>query len=412
VEAPGSSAPILDLDSDAAPRRERVTQRLYYTNAYLTEFEAAPVEVSEEGRRVYLDSTAFYPTSGGQPHDLGVIDGIPVRDVVDEGDRIAHVLERGFTSQHRVRGAVDWARRFDHMQQHTGQHLLSAVFAELFDAPTVSVHFGDEYATMDLGTQSLSLDQLATAEERANQILFENRPVMVSFEDSDAAAGLRKASDRTGVLRVVSIQDLDRSACGGTHVAATGEIGVILVRGTERVRDSMRVQFLCGARAVRRARSDYRSAAQIAAALSCGIDEVPDLAGKQQARLKDSEQRLRRLERELAELRAQSLYASSEPTSNGMRLVFVPSDEGLDATRALAQALARLPKVLAVGAVDDPPTLLIATSADSGLDASKLLRDAIVPHSGRGGGSPRMAQGSLPSIDAVRSAAKAVTAGG
>ena len=197
---------------------------------------------------------------------------------------------------------------------------------------------------------------------------------------------------------------------GGTHAAATGEVGVILVRGTERVRDALRVQFLCGGRAVRRARTDYRSAAHVAAALSCALDEVPDLASKQQARLRESEQRLRRLERDLAELQAQALHASSAPASNGTRHISIPSQHGVDAARALALALARLPGVLAVGAVEDPPTLLIATSADSGLDASKLLRDAIGPYSGRGGGSPRMAQGSLPSIDAVRSAARAVTA--
>jgi alanyl-tRNA synthetase len=145
--------------------------------------------------------------------------------------------------------------------------------------------------------------------------------------------------------------------------------------------------------------------------LSCGIDEVPELAAKQQTRLRESDQRLRRLERELAELRAQSLYAAAVPGSNGLRRISVPSDEGMEAARALTQALTKLPQVLAVAAVENPPTLLVASSADSGVDAAKLLREAIAPHGGRGGGSPRMAQGSLPSAQAVRDAARAVSSG-
>src|SRR5262249_17507973 len=158
--------------------------------------------------------TAFYPTSGGQPFDTGTIAGAPVLDVVDEGDRIAHVMGAA-VDRDEVECVVEWARRFDHMQQHSGQHLLSAVMAGLFGIATLSVHFGAESSTVDLETPSLSADQVIAAELRANQAVFENRPITVHFAQNTDELGLRKASERTGVLRVVSIEGLDRSACGG-----------------------------------------------------------------------------------------------------------------------------------------------------------------------------------------------------
>jgi len=183
-----------------------MTVRHYYTDAYRAEFTAAIVERSGDGTRVYLDETAFYPTSGGQPHDVGTLGGVAVVDVVDEDERIAHVLAAPLGgSEPRLVGRIDWVRRYDHMQQHTGQHLLSAVFEDMFGAKTVSVHFGPESSTLDLDVESLTHEQLVAAETRANELVGEARPVVVTFEDAQAAQGLRKASERTGTLRVVSI---------------------------------------------------------------------------------------------------------------------------------------------------------------------------------------------------------------
>ncbi|MEO6878436.1 MAG: alanyl-tRNA editing protein, partial [Gemmatimonadaceae bacterium] len=213
-----------------------MTDRLYYTDAYRTSFSAEIVDRSEDGLRVYLNATAFYPTSGGQLHDLGTLGGVAVVDVVDEDDRIAHVLASPLGAAGSVHGEIDRARRLDHMQQHTGQHLLSAVFEDLFGYSTVSVHFGPDYSTLDLSAESVTRAQLLAAEARANAVVGENRPVAVTFEDAATAAGLRKASDRQGMLRVVSIDAVDRSACGGTHVRSTAEIGPVLVRSTEKIR--------------------------------------------------------------------------------------------------------------------------------------------------------------------------------
>src|SRR5437868_5035365 len=171
------------------------TTRLYYTDSYLTTFEARVVDVAEDGRRVYLDQTAFYPTSGGQPHDVGTLGDVRITDVIDEGDRIAHVLETPLASNAGtgdVQGRITWERRFDHMQQHTGQHLLSAVLEDAFGYHTVSVHFGRDYSSLDLDVDSIGDERLVEAEARANVIGGENRPVTTGFEDASQATGLRK----------------------------------------------------------------------------------------------------------------------------------------------------------------------------------------------------------------------------
>src|SRR5215469_6918926 len=180
------------------------TERLYYNDCYLQEFAAQVVDRADDGRRVYLDRTAFYPTSGGQPFDLGTIGGIAVKEIVDEEDRIAHVLEAPLAKT-EVEGRIDWSRRFDHMQQHTGQHLLSAVLVELYDITTVSFHMGAVTSTIDVATPSLDPKRLERVEERSAQIVWEARPVTISYEDSSADLGLRKASARTGTLRIVAI---------------------------------------------------------------------------------------------------------------------------------------------------------------------------------------------------------------
>jgi alanyl-tRNA synthetase len=381
-----------------------MTIRLYYTDAYRTAFTANVVDRSDDGLRVYLDETAFYPTSGGQPHDLGTLGGVSVVDVVDEEDRIAHVLASPLTgTSGPVEGAVDWVRRRDHMQQHTGQHLLSAVFEDLFGAKTVSVHFGPDYSTLDLDAESIARDGLVMAERRANEIVAEARPVTVTFEDAASAAGLRKASERAGTLRIVSISDLDRSACGGTHVRSTAEIGVILLRSIEKVRKSTRVEFVCGERAVRRARHDYETLVGIASSLSASIDDAASLVSAQADRLKESDNARKKLEKELASYRVRERYDSASADANGVRTIVIRDASSIDELRALAQAAFTLPKVVVVGALNSPPSVLLASSEDSGVDSGKMLKEKLTAAGGRGGGSPRLAQGSVPDSAALDS---------
>jgi alanyl-tRNA synthetase len=387
------------------------TTRLYYTDSYLTNFNARVTDVSENGTRVYLDSTAFYPTSGGQPHDIGTLGGAPVADVIDEGERIAHVLSSPVSADAgELSGAIDWERRFDNMQQHTGQHLLSAVLEELFGHHTVSVHFGRDSSSLDLDVDTITTDRIIRAEARANEIVAENRRVSTSFEDASRATGLRKASDREGTLRIIEIEGLDRSACGGTHVRATGEIGAILIRKAERMKKAMRLEFVCGLRAVRRARGDFDALSRIASSLSAALDDAPALVSAQTQQLRTAENERRRQERELAAFRARALYDASSPDRGGRRIVRHTA-ASLDELRALAQGVTTLPNAALIGTVADPPALLLAASEDTGVDAGRVLREAVTKVGGRGGGSPRVAQGTVPGPAELEQAASAIASG-
>jgi alanyl-tRNA synthetase len=382
-----------------------MTTRLYYTDSTLLEFTARVAELADGGRRVYLDRTALYPTSGGQPHDLGTLDGVAVVDVVDEGDRVAHLLAAPLTAGvgDEIAGVVDAARRRDHMEQHTGQHLLSAVFAELSGAETLSVHFGAETSTLDLGVERLSRERLVEAEARANALVAEARMVRVTFEDAATAAGLRKPSGRAGTIRVVGIDGVDRSACGGTHVATTAAVGPVLLRRVERVRQATRVEFVCGGRALRRARADQEALAAIAAGLSTAPDEAASAVRAQGEQLRAARDEARRLAEAVAAHEARALWNEAAPGPDGVRRIAQrAASGGVESLAAVARAAAELPRTLYVGWADAPaPAVLVATSADSALDAGALLRAALATHGGRGGGSTRIAQGKAESVEAL-----------
>ncbi len=381
-----------------------MTDRLYYHDSYLTEFRARVVGVSPDAaspdrQRIYLDRTAFYPTSGGQPFDTGTLSGFKVIDVLDEGDRIAHVLSQAL-AETEVEGRIDAGRRFDHMQQHTGQHLLSAVLLGMFDAPTVSFHLGAESSTIDVA-RPLEPDQLRHAEHRANQIVFENRPVSIGFQHSSEDLGLRKPTEREGEVRIVSIEGLDRSACGGTHVRATGEIGSILLRKLDRIRGNLRIEFLCGGRAVARARADFEALSEIARVFSAPLDDTPAMVESQREKLQETDRLRRRLATELAEASGRELYAATSPNADGIRRVLRRVESLGDESRAEAQSFTRAGRAIFLGVTENPPSVLLAASQDSGVQAGDLLKRALNAAGGRGGGNASLAQGSVPSKEAL-----------
>lgn len=386
-----------------------MTARLYYQDSYLKEFPASVIETAEGGRRVYLDRTAFYPTSGGQPHDTGVIAGAPVIDVIDEGERIAHLTSEP-VAPGEAECRIAWPRRFDHMQQHTGQHLLSKVLIEMYGAETVGFHLSAASATVDIAG-SITDEQAAAAELRAHEVVSENRPVIISFEDASEAAGLRKPAEREGTLRIVTIADFDRSACGGTHVRATGEIGPIFIRKIERVHANTRLEFLCGARAVRRARADFNAVSQIARAFSAAPEETPALVARQAQALDASEKIRRKLAAELAVRNGRELYEATPPDPAGLRFAFRRAAKGSldDEVRGLAQGFTAGARACLVYIVEDPPSLLVSVSKDAGIHAGNVVKNAVSAFGGRGGGSAQTAQGSVPSrncLDALAAAVK------
>lgn len=351
-----------------------MTERLYYSDSYLTTFEARIVEEADSGHRIYLDRTAFYPASGGQPSDRGTLGGRALVDVVEEGERVAHIVEAPIADR-AVAGTIDWERRFDFMQQHTGQHLLSAVFAERFGLETVSVHLGDDASTIDLQTSSFDPALLAAAEEIANREIAANRPTQVTFEDAATASGLRKASAREGMLRIVAIEGLDRSACGGTHVRATGEIGAILLGRTEKVRQTTRVEFYCGLRAIQTTRSSG--------------DTLRKQVSELQERIAAADKELRKLSAELAGYRGRELHATTPPGPDGLRRFLRRADGIDDGIRAEAQAFTVYGKALYLAVTGD--AILLAVSADSGWHAGNRIKPLVT----KGGGSATMAQGAV-----------------
>lgn len=388
-----------------------MTERLYYEDSYLTEFDARVVEVRDGGLRVVLDRTAFYPASGGQPYDTGTLNGARVTAVEeDDSGCVVHVLESPLTATEQAHGVIDWARRFEHMQQHTGQHLLSAVFEQLFGFKTVSFHMGATASTIELDAPSVTPAQLGAAERRANELAWQDVPVHVSFEDAASAEGLRKEPGREGLLRIITIEGIDRSACGGTHVRSTGQIGAILVRKTERIRGQTRVEFLCGVRAVERARADYEALDRTARVFSAAMDDVPQAAAAALEQAKEAEKARRKLTLELAELRGRALYAACEPDARGLRVHVERVEKGPigDEMRALAQSFCAGGQGVFVAACSDPPSILLAAGEATGIEAGARLKAALEKCGGRGGGSARIAQGSLPSAEVLEALVRAL----
>ena len=356
------------------------------------------MDLGADRTRAVLDKTAFYPTSGGQPNDLGAIGGIPVIDVIDEDDRVVHVLERPLANDTaEVDCTVEWTRRWDHMQQHTGQHLLSAVLADLYGMQTVSFHMGAASSTIDLETSALSAAQIEAAEARANAVIHENRPVGTSFEDAATVTGLRKPTGRAGIIRVVTIDALDRSACGGTHVRSTGEIGVILLRSIDKIRGNLRLEFVCGRRAVETARSDYNALDRAARAFSAKLDEVPQVAASMLERLKEAEKTRRKLEMDLADFRGRALYSETAPSNNGVRIFekLLPTGPLGEEIRNEANAFTAGAKSVYIAIAESPASAMLAASPDANVHCGNVLKQALANFGGRGGGSQTMAQGSF-----------------
>ena len=369
-----------------------LTDRLYYHDSYLFDFTAEVLSRSFDGLRLELDRTAFYPTSGGQPFDTGTLSGIPVVDVIEEGDALIHVLAHPWPDDlTRVEGHINSVRRLDHMRQHSGQHLLSAVMAENFSLATVSFHLGPDYATVDVEPATASAEMLLAIEERVNARLLENLALSVSFEDASLAQGLRKAPDRTGLLRIVTMDGLDRSACGGTHVRHTGEIGCVVLGKTEKVRKAQRIEFYCGERARRALRERLNAAEQSAATL--------------RDRLAESDKLRRKLSLELAVIAGQRRFAESVPDQSSSFVWMEEVEEIGEEIRASVDAFLSNPGTLAVILGTKGTSILLGAHASLNLDCGKLLKAQLDAKGGRGGGSSKLAQGTLPSLEVLRSLA-------
>jgi alanyl-tRNA synthetase len=401
-----------------------MTDRLYYHNSFLYDFEAEVEEIPASQRpAVILNRSAFYPTSGGQIFDIGTIsiDGnqaLRVTEVADTEDgRVVHYLEapvKDLPPGTRVRGQIDATRRRDHMQQHSGQHVLSAAFVRLHNLHTVSFHMADDYCSIDLDTPNLTKEQIESAERLANEIIFENRPVDIRFVSREEAGklGLRKlpAADRDE-LRIVDIHEFDLSACGGTHVRQTGQIGCILLRKAERVRQGWRIEFVAGQRAVATARRDFTTLTETAGLFSAQIYDVPQQARKSLEEVRALRKQREQAQEELAAAQAAGLL-SETLESNGRRIVIrTLSDRDMNSLKLLAQKLTRLATnvVALLASTSPPPSLVFAQSAGQPFDMGALMKQTMATLNGRGGGSKDMAQGGVPSANGLEAALDAAS---
>src|SRR5882724_11094599 len=379
------------------------TERLYYSDSHLIEFEARVIDKTERvsgWTAVTLDRTAFYPTGGGQPSDTGTLDGNHVLECIDDEETgILHVIqgrppEVGAT----VKGRIDWARRLDHIQQHTGQHILSQALVTLFNAPTRGFRVLHESCEVDVELINPTNERIERAVVLANNVIWEDREITIRNVTADEAARLplRKDSSRDGELRLIEIEGFDLTPCGGTHAYRTGEVGMVAVRSWERAKGLTRIEFVAGVRALADYRRANKSAGAIAGLFSASRDEAPSLAARMIEESKGLQRRVRALEQVAARVEADDLIEKAEVLADSTRLVSqIFEDRDADSLKKLALALISRPYTIALlGSRDrDTALLVFARSVDATGDMNALMREACARLDGHGGGKADMAQG-------------------
>jgi alanyl-tRNA synthetase len=386
-----------------------VTERLYYSDSHLIEFDARVVDVTARvsgWTALVLDRTAFYPTGGGQPSDTGTLNGARVVECIDDGDNgVLHVVQGAAPSRgDAVRGRVDWSRRLDHMQQHTGQHILSQALVKLFNAPTRSFRVLDTSCQIDVELNNPATDLIERAVELANNVIWENRAITIRNVTSGESAELplRKEPARDGDLRLIEIEGFDLTPCGGTHAYRTGEVGIIAVRSWERAKGLTRIEFVAGMRALADYRKANKSAREVAALFSTGRDDAPQLAAQMVEEHKELNRRIRALEELAAAAEAEKLLATAR--DGVISAIFDGRDA--ESLKKLAQALIAHPQTIALLASRDHDTarLVFARSADAVGDMNTLMREACALLDGRGGGKPEIAQGGGKRVERLQEA--------
>ena len=411
------------------------TERLYYQDSHLIEFEARVVDVTERvsgWTAVVLDRTAFYPTGGGQPSDTGTLNGARVVECIDDGDSgVLHVVQGAAPALDAVvAGRVDWSRRLDHMQQHTGQHILSQALVKLFDAPTKSFRVLDQSCEIDVELADPTTEIIERAVELANNVIWEDRVITIHNVSAEEAAAmpLRKESAREGELRLIGIEDFDLTPCGGTHAYRTGEVGMIAMRSWGHAKGLTRIEFVAGVRALADYRKANRVAREVAALFSTGRDDAPQNAAQLIEENKELHRRVRMLEEVEARVEAERLLASASVLANGTRVVRhvfgdssargaasvlnSASAPNAEFVKNVGHALIANPQTVALLASRDKDTarLVFARSVDAVGDMNVLMREACALLDGRGGGRPDMAQGGGKNIDKLDEALNRATA--
>ena len=383
-----------------------MTTKLYYSDSYLQKFSSKVQKSTliDDMPAIFLEQTAFYPTSGGQPHDTGTINDIEVLDVYEnESNDIVHIMKQPVEDRDVV-GRIYWERRFDHMQQHTGQHLLSQAFIKKCNADTISFHLGDESATLDLNQTGLSAETISAVEEFTNRIVYENRQVIghiISINELDHFP-VRKPASVDGKIRIIEIENFDYSPCGGTHCSRTGEIGAVKINRHENYKDGTRIHFKCGIRALRDYQEKSKILKQIGEHLSTGEPELYRNIKKLQLELKSLRREHGDLKNRYLDHEARAIFAERKDLENLDIISKVFTDRDPKELKLLAQKLVQYGAntvVLFGTETGGKASLLFLRSEAIPIDMGKLMQQACAVIGGRGGGRPEQAQGGGPAED-------------
>lgn len=373
-----------------------MTERLYYTSPLLSNWDTEIKEIVEENEKFYvtLMATAFYPEGGGQPADHGSIDGIPVLDVIEKANEVYHILPQR-PSNAIVSCKIDWERRFDHTQQHTGQHLLSAVCIELYDAHTVSFHLGIDTVTIDLAISEITNEQIRTIEEKVNQYIYEDVKIekYVVNEEQVSSLSLRKIPEVSEDIRIVEIKGIDTSACCGTHVMSTGQLGVMKLLKTEKQKGNVRLHFKCGKRAL----SDYQTSHEIVQQLSNRFSTNRNQLIEAIAKLENENKQLQKEMEQLKEKNDE--YLAHELLSKQSNELFIQlfEDKNFNDIQGLSKKLTTMTNkiLLLISTIENK--VLLSHDGTRSLHCGQLFKQHLSSFNGKGGGNATSSQGAFTS---------------
>ncbi len=374
-------------------RMTQETKRLYLDDPYQVEFEARIVEkgMRENKPAVILDQTCFYPESGGQPHDKGWVDGIEVLKVFEEEGRIVHILEKDVEAE-SIKGKIDRETRFDHMQQHSGQHILSQCFHELLEAETLSFHLGEDVSTLEMDLRKVSDEDVERVEKRANQVVFQDREVKIHSlpEDKIGTLPLRRPPKKKGIIRVVEVSDFDYSACGGTHVRRTGEVGLIKILRWERIRDNIRFEFVCGSRALQDYTLKNRILRDLSNRLTVHEQEVPSSIERLFSDLKSQKTAIKKMREKVAQHEAQEFIQNAE----GKIIKKIFQEKTHEEMRFLALNIIRKGDFVVLFGLKEKERglLILACSEKLNIDMRELVPLVSPLINGKGGGNPSLVE--------------------
>ncbi|MEQ6390450.1 DHHA1 domain-containing protein [Bacillaceae bacterium S4-13-58] len=377
------------------------TEKLYYQDQYIKTFTTTILKQSqdENGKTyVVLDQTYFYPTGGGQPHDTGKINDVPVYDVEEVDGEIRHYIEGSLELQNQCEAEIDWERRFDHMQQHTGQHILSAAFDNMYEYKTVSFHLGKEICSIDIDTESLREEGAARVEKAANQIILENRPIKTKWVTADELSQytLRKKVAVSENIRLVIIPEFDYNGCGGTHPKETGQVSSIKILYWEKQKKQIRVYFVCGNRVLKELHQKHEVIQDLTSKLSVPQEQLGGAVNRVLQQTKELERQVDALKLELLEFDAEKLIANAETHNNINLIKIVFKDRSIQELQQLARTISTKSENGLILFVTDNGTklqLICATGSEVAINCNQLIKGILPIINGKGGGNDSFAQG-------------------